>query len=287
MTSAGSYSRNCRKESHGNVTAFEFTYGENGWHPHKHQLRFDAPGSFNESLHRAAWHSALESVGRAWPGSLTHGFDVGEVGDVAGAVYCSKLSLAVDAQARAIGNEVALGTAKEKGRNIMRLLLDAALGDDESRQVWLSGVRDIIQRKVTSLRWSRGLRDKLGVPPEREDEEIAADAAEPQDVFLGQINPLQWRIVVSNNAELALAVAANRGVDAVNSMLCGLGAGFLNEPQEQAPELSAALDAAITKQVFAAKTGDFYRSNIIAAEIQREIDRPSGLSRSQIEAMKE
>jgi hypothetical protein len=283
MTSAGSYSRKCRKGSHGNVTAFEFTYGEHGWHPHKHQLRFDKAGTFQEHTHRAAWHASLESVGRASRGSWENCFDVGEVGDVAGAVYCSKLALAVDAQARAVSNEVALGTAKQKGRNIMRLLADAAAGDEDAARIWLSGVRDIIARKVTSLRWSRGLRDLLGVPAEREDGDIAADSEEPCDEFLGQLNPLQWRIVVGYRAELALAIAANRGVDAVNSFLLGLGAGFLNEPTE-ACELSAGLDSQIAKRVLGQK---ITRADIVGAELQREFDRPSGLTRSQLEAMKD
>jgi hypothetical protein len=284
MQRSGSYARGCRKNSFGNITAFEFTYGENGWHPHKHQLRFDRPGTFEEYTHRAAWHAALESVGRNWRGSFENGYDVGEVGDVAGAVYCSKLSLAVDAQARAISNEVALGTAKAKGRNIMRLLADAAQGDEEAASVWLSGVRDIIARKVTSLRWSRGLRDMLGVAAEKDDETIAAEAVDDSDVFLGQISPLQWRIVVGYKAELALAVAANQGVDAVNAFLLGLGAGFLNEEAAQPVEISSGLDAQITRRVAGEK---LTRANIVCAEIQREIDRPSGLSRAQLEAMKE
>jgi hypothetical protein len=271
--------RDLRAGSHGNVTAQEINWSAaNGWHPHKHQLRFDEPGRFDEHRHRAAWLASLETVGRLSRGAQEHAFDVGMVGSEAGARYVSKLALAVDAQARAsAGMSMELAGGANKGRNMIALLADAALGDVEAEAVWLRGVSEVISRKVSSLRWSRGLRAELDVPAEKSDEEIAAEEVTPLDVFLGVIHHWQWRVVVAHRAELALCCAANRGREAVDSFLSGLGAGHLYDEEPDGPPTPR-------PYIEPEKLSDVDR---VCAEIQREIDRPSGLSRKQLEAFKE
>jgi len=283
----------------GNITAAEINWGEaNGWHPHKHQLIFSEPGTFCEDRARAGWLAALESVDRRTRGTDEHAFRVGEVGNEAGATYISKLGMAVAAEARATGVSMELAGGANKGRNIIQLLAAAAGGDEVAATVWFLGANEIISRKVTSLRWSRGFRDLVGVGAEKSDEEVAAEEVVETDVFLGELNFHQWRVIVNHRAELALCIAANQGREAVNSFLRGLEAGELDKEHSGPIETSTGLDRAVTKQwqesgIDVVETALPNPEKVFSpawkacAEVQREIDRPSGLSRAQIEAMKE
>jgi len=205
----------------------ECTYGKAGWHYHHHQLRFDAPGKFEPELVKAQWLAALDSVGRKWRGAELHAFDAGLVGSAAGARYVAKLATAADAQGRAMGLEVAAGSLK--GKNLATLLKIAVAGDDEAKAVWVAGVRDIVARKVSSVRWSRGLRDRLGMSVEKSDERIANDEVLETDVFLGALSPWQWRGVLQYRAEFSLLWCANQGREAVDSFLAGLNLGQLDD----------------------------------------------------------
>lgn len=205
----------------------EVTYGVNGWHYHHHVLWYGEPGTFCEHRVRSAWLTALESVGRKWRGVEEHAFDSGIVGSEAGASYVGKLATAVEAQARAIGSEIA--SASTKGKNLATLLLAASVGDDAAGQVWLHGVSEIIRRKVSSVRWSRGLKARVGMEADKSDEQVALEEVLPSDVFLGALTPAQWRGVLHHRAEFALCCAANQGIEKVNSFLAGLSLGQLND----------------------------------------------------------
>lgn len=214
--------------SFGNHVAREVTWGvQNGWHYHFHQLRYDERGAFCADRFRADWLSALDSVGRRWKGAEEHAFDVGLVGDDSGARYVAKLATSVEAQARSIGLEVS--GASMKGRNLNTLLQSACGGDASAESVWLHGVKAIISRKVSSVRWSRGLRGKLGLSAEKSDEQIALEEACDSDVLLGELTPMQWRGILNWRAEFALCCAANKGRDAVNEFLAGLDLGELDQ----------------------------------------------------------
>jgi hypothetical protein len=283
-----SYGRDLRRDSLGNITAQEINWGTaNGWHPHKHQLRFDKPGTFDEERHEAAWLASLHTIGRRTRGTDDHAFRVGAVGDEVGAKYISKLSMAVDAEARATGASLELAGGANKGRNIIQLLAAAAGGDTFAASIWFAGVQEIVSRKVTSLRWSRGLRDWCGVGPEKPDEEIAAEEVVETDVYLGEINFHQWRVVVNHRAELALCIAANQGREAVNSFLMGLGAGMLDMERSGPVITDTAEDQRVQADAVVQLAQELSRPDlVIGAEIKRDKDRPSGLSRIQIEAMK-
>lgn len=212
----------------GHHLAREINWGENGWHYHHHRLRYDRPGTFNPDLAEAHWLGVLEGAGLRTVGADRYAYDCGDVGSEAGARYVSKLSTSVEAQARAISSEIA--SAATKGRNINTLLSDYARGDINSGVIWLNGVSCITAGKVSSVRWSRGLRAKLGMAEaEKSDEEVAAEEVLPSDVFLGSLNQRQWRRVLELRCEFALCCAANQGEDAVNAFLEGIDCGRMND----------------------------------------------------------
>ena len=284
-----SYGKELRAGKIGDITGQEINWGRvNGWHPHKHQLRFDEKGKFDPDRHRAAWLASLEAIGRRSTGTEIRAFNVAAVGSSAGAKYVSKLALSVSAEARAGGIGIELAGGANKGRSLIALLASAAAGDEEAAEVWLAGVSVIIARKITSLKWSRGFRDICGVALEKSDEEIAAEEVVESDIYLGELNFHQWRVIVNHHAELALCLAANQGREAVNSMLMGLGAGMLDMGSDAAVETTPMLDQAITRQII--QSVDTLsipsRADLICAEMQREYDRPSGSLRQHLEAFK-
>lgn len=199
----------------------------NGWHYHHHRLRYDRAGTFNPDLAKAHWLAVLEGAGLRTAGTEKHAYDCGNVGSEAAAIYVSKISTSVEAQARAVGSELA--SAVTKGRNINTLLSDYAAGDVNAGVTWLNGISCITAGKVSSLRWSRGGRQKLGMEIEKSDEQVAEEEVLSSDVFLGSLNQTQWRKVLEWKAEFSLCCAANQGEDAVNSFLEGLGVGRLND----------------------------------------------------------
>lgn len=200
---------------------------ENGWHYHHHRARYDRPGTFSPELAKAAWLAALEARGLRSAGADKFAYDCGDLDDERGAVYCAKLATMVDAQARAVGREVASGVTK--GRSINSLLADYAAGDTMAGVAWLNGVSCITALKVSSLRWSRGLEARAGMDRSKTDAQLAKDECLPSDRYLGQLNAYQWQGVIKWRAELSLLLCANNGPDSVNQFLAGLNLGQLND----------------------------------------------------------
>lgn len=212
----------------GHHLAREITWGDrNGWHYHHHRLRYDRPGSYDADRSRAQWLATLEGFGLRTEGADEHAYDCEPVTSEAGARYCAKLSTSVEAQARAISSEVA--SSATKGRNINSLLADYIRGDLQAGAVWVNGAACVTATKISSVRWSRGLRYKLGLDVEKTDAVLAQEEVTATDEFLGSLNPTQWRGVLALKAEFALLCAANRGGDAVNEFLAGLSLGQLND----------------------------------------------------------
>lgn len=229
-----SYQKNAdRREpgAEGHHLGREITWGTNGWHYHHHRLRYDKPGQYNQHLAKAQWLAVLEQYGLRTEGTEEHAYDCGDVTDEAGAVYCAKLSTAVEAQARAIGSEIA--SAATKGRNLNTLLSDHARGDISAAAIWVNGVACVTATKVSSVRWSRNLRAKLGLNVgDKSDEQIAAEEVTSSDELLGTLTSFQWRGIIAHKAEFTLCVAANRGREHVDELLCNLDLGILGDAAE-------------------------------------------------------
>jgi hypothetical protein len=222
----------------GHHLAREINWGDlNGWHYHHHRLRYDLPGTFSPELAKAHWLGVLDGAGLRTKGADVHAYDCGDVGSEAGARYVSKLSTSVEAQCRAVGSELA--SSATKGRNINTLLSDYARGDVNAGVIWLNGISCVTAGKVSSVRWSRGLRWKFGMDEvEKTDEQVAQEEVLASDVWLGSLNQSQWKRVLALRCEFALCCAANQGEDAVNSFLEGIEAGRLNDDEFRADRMT-------------------------------------------------
>jgi hypothetical protein len=224
----------------GHHLAREVTLGKRGWHYHHHLCLYCRPG-YDFDFLRRRWLSVLKDCGRYTTNCDEHAFHVAGIQDGRAAQYVSKIAGAVDAASRTAGLELAGAAMKSArgpfvGRNLIALLFDAVFFEDGfALERWCEAVRAITSRKISSVRWSRGLRALVTADPEKTNEQIVAEETTPADVLLGALDAEQWLAVTTLRAEFALCVAANQGREAVNNFLAGLSLGELRDPARIAP----------------------------------------------------
>lgn len=196
----------------GSITATEITYGLNGWHPHRHVLMlFDRPvtredeAAIRDELFDMWSHAVDRCGGRT---VSRDAFDVRAVtrGEEQVAAYVTKTVKGVDG----IGAEVSLADVKA-GRadgsiNPFQLL---DLGTPEAEKLWDEYAEATKGR--SAIRWSRGLRDDLGMGVEKTDEEIVDEAERMGDVRLLVAPAVFNRAVRSYRVACAVLEAAERG----------------------------------------------------------------------------
>ncbi len=151
----------------GRITAFETTYGHTtGWHPHRHALLFVKTGADVEALERDLRETWAAACAREGLTSARACFDLR--GGGAASSYVSKFGL-----------EIALNALKD-GRRDDRLGVWNLLDLSETHG-W-AGARFVEHAEVmkgkTFLKWSRGLRKRLGLDVELTDEQIADGEAD-------------------------------------------------------------------------------------------------------------
>lgn len=196
----------------GSIAATEITYGLNGWHPHRHVLMlFDRPvtredeAAISDELFDMWSHAVDRCGGRT---VSRDAFDVRAVtrGEEQVAAYVTKTIKGVDG----IGAEVSLADVKA-GRadgsiNPFQLL---DLGTPEAEKLWDEYAEATKGR--SAIRWSRGLRDDLGMGVEKTDEEIVDEAERMGDVRLLVAPAVFNRAVRSYRVACAVLEAAERG----------------------------------------------------------------------------
>lgn len=151
----------------GSVRALEVTHGNNGWHPHTHEIEFfNTPLSAEQrdALRQelfVLWEAACIKVGLPLPNE-EHGVDVR--GATRAAQYVGKWGFA---------SEVSRPVAKKgwSGRTPWQLLEDAHHGDVQAGQLWIEFAEAFHGRR--QLIWSRGLRDLLQLGELFSDDELA------------------------------------------------------------------------------------------------------------------
>lgn len=182
----------------GTIRSVEITHGVNGWHPHLHVLVFvhgdpGAAGLAAMTLHfRAKWKRAVVAAGCRAPDEV-HGVKVDRCLSAAEAgAYIAK----TQDGGRSPGNELARGDLKS-GRNGHRTPFEILedfrwSGDADDLGLWRAYERATKGRQA--ITWSKGLRALLGAPPDRKDEEIAAERVGGDVVVMIPVET--WRAVV-------------------------------------------------------------------------------------------
>lgn len=170
--------RSWKESAHfvGSIYSNETTYGHFGWHFHRHAVYLldhevtEAEAEMIEAELFGMWAHAVARVGGRTVSR--DAFDVRPIGQGTETVaaYVTKLSRGLEG----LGREVSIGDVKAgraEGSIAPFQLLD--IESAEAERLWIEYTQAM--KGVSSVRWSRGLRDALGMAAERTDAEIVDD----------------------------------------------------------------------------------------------------------------
>lgn len=220
----------------GMVRSLEVTYGANGWHPHLHVLYFFdneiAIIPFEETIKRR-WSDCVAAAGGS--ASYENGCDV-RFSDREVANYVSKFGKEPDwldqgsgrllpSGKWSVAHEVSKGPSKISkigGRTPLQLLIDFAYGDMPSGGLWWEYAVNF--RGERQLRYSDGLRLRLGLEEKEKSDSDVMDEQDEVAVVLAQLNREQWKVVLGNDCRGELLQVASSGdVLVLNAFLVSIG----------------------------------------------------------------
>lgn len=213
----------------GSVKSLEVTHGENGWHPHQHELVF-----LDENLSKSAQNGLLASLRLKWDAALSrsglsaswaHGVDLRATNqDVS--EYVAKFGHQPVVMGWGVEHELTkqpVKKGKNGGRTPVQLLADYGQGDIKAARLWQEYAAAFKGKK--QLVWSKGLRGILGMGMELPDEEIAGTIPEGAEI-LARLSSDEWK---------AIRKADLRGelIDAASQMEADEFARWLSEKLEK------------------------------------------------------
>lgn len=206
----------------GSVRALEVTHGQNGWHPHTHELVF-----LNQQLDAIEQARLWQILSERWQAvlgaqGLTATREIGldiRTGDKAVGDYVVKGSK------WGLEHEVTKSAAKNgrhNGRTPFAILLDYGAGDEASGRLFMQYAQAFKGRN--QLVWSRGLRDRLGLGAEKTDAELAEDQVSELDRLLARLTLDEWKAIYysDNRAEL-LDIASTGKPELIEEWLISRG----------------------------------------------------------------
>lgn len=209
-------------EMAGLIRSLEVVIGDNGWHPHTHELWFTKK-PVGEYWISEQWEKACVKAGLLDPDNEAqvrafrlHSVDVREDVDVGD--YLAKQD---DSRAWGLSDELAKATSKvgrSKGIHPHGLLHRGLEGDIARYIEYVDATKGKRQ-----LYWSKGLKDLVGID-DVTDEELADESREVADV-LGLLTADQWQCVIGNDCRAELLEAAHSGgLPAIKEFLRLIGA---------------------------------------------------------------
>lgn len=225
----------------GLIRALELTHGQNGWHPHTHEIWIVSADTTAEEVHDYVirrWADVCERAGLLTPEQrpdfMAHALDV--KGWCRASDYLAKQD-----SSRHWGADRELAKASSKqgkktGSHPFGLLSQAASGGEGAARAGALYVEYAETMKgKRQLFWSRGLKGLVGID-DLTDEELAEESRESADL-LGQLTQDDWRRVRSAGMRAQLLDAAERdGWPGVVGILSRLGSEHQahSEPRDQA-----------------------------------------------------
>lgn len=193
----------------GSIRAIEVTLGENGWHPHIHELVIfesdKALGRFTQGF-RERWSVGLAAAGL--PGVNLHGVDMTVAdSDIAG--YVAKFG---HSRSWNVEHELTKQVTKRGrgSRSPMQLLADFTFGGDiAAGAAWREYA--LSMRGRHQLQWSKGLRRLLlGSEQSLSDEQIAQET-EHTGTLMALISHPVWQKILADDAVAHLLNVASTG----------------------------------------------------------------------------
>jgi hypothetical protein len=217
---SGREAHRLQKQKLGHFGGPELTWTENaGWHFHRNLVTFH-DGRLDVEAHKSRWMGCLGS--RYSVAAERYAFDAKPMDAAEMARYCAKQ-----------GAEIAWAEGKSFSQTPLSLLVKSALAGASCPQ-WLEAVDVVSKRKLSIVRWSRGLRGELGMAGEKSDEVIAEEKSAKTDELLGVVTACQWRFIVQRRLEYRLLQEAQLGREAVEVFMHSNGLGDLLSPEQMA-----------------------------------------------------
>lgn len=218
------YSKGYRKlKPMGLIRSLEVTHGDNGWHPHTHELWImDSRETRLQPDLSELWLAACRKAGlvdapdgsHLWGAFMAHGVDVKY--DMDAGDYLAKQD---DSRSWGFADEVSKATSKAgraKGVHPHHFLVRKAEGDRGRYIEYAKAMKGKRQ-----LFWTRGLKDKVGIT-DVTDEVLAQEDREAADL-LGRLSPDDWKMIRGNDARAELLdCAESGGWPAVQALLSAL-----------------------------------------------------------------
>jgi hypothetical protein len=215
---SGREAQKLREQKHGHFGGPELTWTQaNGWHFHRNLVVFH-DGNLDVQAHHDRWMGCLGS--RYSAAAEVHGFHSTPMDSAEMARYCAKQ-----------GAEIAWAEGKSSSVTPLSMLVSAAKAGCPC-PLWVEAVNVVAARKLSIVRWSRGLRADLGVSPEKSDSRVAEEKGRPSDELLGSLTSTQWRFVVSRRLEYRLLQEAQLGREALECFMHSNGLGDLLSPEQ-------------------------------------------------------
>lgn len=199
-----------RSECIGRIRSLEVTHGQNGWHPHTHELLFlnsaVNAGWLRDEL-ASLWFKSCRKVGLFVSGRdseddfFKYSVDV-RSGDDGTADYLAKLD---DQSKWGISHELTKGASKQgkrTGSHPFKLASNPATHNLFLEYVYaMKGSRQLI--------WSRGLKAAVGVDDKTDDEIANEESTRVVDRI--PVSNRAWLYVLSKDARFELTLAAKTG----------------------------------------------------------------------------
>lgn len=193
----------------GLIRSLEITHGDNGWHPHTHELWFIRKDADAEALAgevRKRWRASCQRAGLLDAGDA--GFDDHAVDVKAWCSASDYLAKQDDSRHWGVDREVAKGGAKSaKGMHPFGLLRRSMDGCERSGRLFTAYA--FAMKGKRQVFWSHGLKARVGVA--EVDDQEAAEAVPEEIEFLGQLDAQDWAVVRDLGQRAQLLDAAEKG----------------------------------------------------------------------------
>jgi len=200
----------------GSARALEVTHGENGWHPHFHELLFIS-GETDLDLEitlKNHWLRAVSKVGGH--ADFEHGVKV-EEGSERISDYINKFGRLPEEGGHSVEMELSHGhskIARKGGKTPFALLESASQGNAHAARLFSEYAACMAGRSL--IRWSKGLREALALQTE-----VSEGDAVSEDVFV-EVAALSWQALmeISNDSLFpAVLAAADAGFAVLKTLL--------------------------------------------------------------------
>jgi len=225
----------------GLIRGLELTVGDNGWHPHTHEIwMLDKDADVTELAEkvRNRWLKVCISAGLVDADNERQKADFLEHSvDVKGAVSCSEyLAKMDDSKHWGVDREVAKGSTKAGKRKGVHPfgLLEIAAGyreGESGRAARLFREYAMVMKGKRQLFWSPGLKERVGI--EDKTDEVLAEESREEAALVASIPRTFWRLVRQSRTQShVLDLVEESGASQIKPFLYFL----LARAQEVAPE---------------------------------------------------